>query len=145
MGNASFRIGYLLSSAASPQRLHRDGGSNFRSAARWIRHYTRCLAPRRASDDALQAVLCAPAVQPLQCVVELLLRAADPKRIPNLSLDALCVIDTAHLTSRIQHARRARNTCALVQLERGFEIAIRSGDGGAKRDGIFERLAGALR
>jgi hypothetical protein len=45
-----------------------------------------CQVDRRASDDALQALFCAPAVQPLQCVVELLLRAADPKGIPNLSL-----------------------------------------------------------
>src|SRR5262245_15978648 len=89
-----------------------------------------------------EAVLELPAVEPLDCVVEALGRAAFPQVIADQALDTLGVEQATHFARREHDPRRARDPRALIELESLVEAPVVHAEGFAQRHCILERHAG---
>src|SRR5436190_4581716 len=102
---------------------------------------------RSRDDRALgrETALGGPAVQPFERIVEALGRPAAPQLVANEALDALGVIEPAHLARHEDDARRSGDARALVEREGGIDVVAARGERAAEGHRILERHARALR
>src|SRR6476646_951664 len=99
---------------------------------------------RAAAALGRETGLGGPAVEPFERVVEALGRPPAPEVVANQALDALGVIEPAHLACHEDDARGAGDARPLVQRERRIDVVAGCGEGAAERHRVLERHARAL-